>query len=170
MPAIEMLSAPVSADDMRALAELLQDAVEGGASVGFLPPLPRQEAAAFWERAVADLPGRIILVAREAGGGILGSVQLVPAAMPNQAHRADVSKLLVLGPARRRGIARALMLRLEEEAGRIGRSLLTLDTRRGDAAEPLYRGLGYHVAGVIPRYALNAAGGRDDTVVFWKEL
>lgn len=33
------------------------------------------------------------------------------------------------------------------------RSLLTLDTRTGDSAEPLYLSLGYIPAGVIPQYA-----------------
>ncbi len=38
-----------------------------------------------------------------------------------------------------------------------GRTLLTLDTRTGDAAEPLYRSMGYLTAGVIPNYARAAA-------------
>lgn len=101
---------------------------------------------------------------------MLGSAQMIPCAMPNQSHRADVSKLLVHGTMRRQGIARALMLRLEEEARKRDRSLLTLDTRRGDAAEPLYRQLGYQEAGIIPRYARNTAGGLDDTVIFYKEI
>ena len=59
---------------------------------------------------------------------------------------------------------------LEDAACAMGRKLLTLDTRAGDAAEPLYRSLGYHEAGRIPGYALNADGSKHDTVLFWKEL
>lgn len=55
--------------------------------------------------------------------------------------------------ARRRGVARALMVALEPVALGEGRTLLTLDTWTGSAAEMLYRALGYVPAGVIPRYA-----------------
>ena len=45
------------------------------------------------------------------------------------------------------------MAELERRAGRnCGRSLLTLDTRTGDNAEPLYTSLGYRTAGIIPGY------------------
>lgn len=44
---------PLSADQIGelrpALAALLQDAVESGASIGFLPPLPAAEAEAYDE-------------------------------------------------------------------------------------------------------------------------
>ena len=69
---------------------------------------------------------------------------------------AEVQKLLVHPAARRRGLARALMLRAQQEAARAGRNLLTLDTRAGDAAENLYRAMGWQEAGRIPGYALNA--------------
>ena len=39
------------------------------------------------------------------------------------------------------------MARLEQEARSAGRTLLTLDTRAGDAAERLYRAMGWHEAG-----------------------
>ena len=72
--------------------------------------------------------------------------------------------------ARRRGIGRALMLALEAAARRAGRTLLVLDTRVGDSAELLYLGLGYARAGVIPHYALSAAGTLDATVYMYREL
>jgi ribosomal protein S18 acetylase RimI-like enzyme len=45
-----------------------------------------------------------------------------------------------------------------------------LDTRAGDDGERLYRQIGYREAGRIPGYALNAGGGRDATVLFYREL
>lgn len=72
---------------------------------------------------------------------------------PNQQHRAEVVKLLVHPAARRRGVGRALIVALERVAQSHGRTLLTLDTWTGGAAEPLYRSLGYISVGIIPRYA-----------------
>lgn len=72
---------------------------------------------------------------------------------PNQQHRAEIGKLLVHPDARWQGIARALMLIAEDAARREGRTLLTLDTRTGDAAEPLYLSLGYVVVQRIPGFA-----------------
>lgn len=167
---IDFITGTVPAIDRFALIELLMDVVDQGAAISFLPPLTEGEAGAFWDKAFADLAHRRILVARDDVGRIQGSVQLLPSANPNQPHRADVAKLLVHNAARRRGIARALMLAVEDEAKALGRTLLTLDTRRGDAAEALYRSLGYSEAGIIPRYAKNADGSFHDTVIFYKEL
>ena len=61
--------------------------------------------------------------------------------------------MLVHPTARRRGIARALMQALEAIALWEQRTLLTLDTVTGSAAEPLYQSLGYIAVGIIPRYA-----------------
>jgi ribosomal protein S18 acetylase RimI-like enzyme len=77
--------------------------------------------------------------------------------------------MLVHPQARRRGLARALMRRVEQEALKLGRTLLTLDTA-SDAAERLYRSAGYRCVGVIPRYALNPDGSWCDTTVFYKHL
>ena len=90
---------------------------------------------------------------------------------PNQTHRGEVSKLLVHPSIRRRGIAQRLMVRLEAEARSCGRTLITLDTRTGDKAEPLYASLGYVVAGVIPGYARDPREDRlDATTYMYKRL
>jgi len=97
-------------------------------------------------------------------------VQIVTALPPNQPHRAEIAKLLVLRSARRHGLAAALMRRAEECAQEAGKTLLVLDTCAGGAAEKLYKGLGWVHAGVIPKYALNPDGSWCDTVIFWKSL
>jgi ribosomal protein S18 acetylase RimI-like enzyme len=62
-------------------------------------------------------------------------------------------------------------MRHAEEAARMrGRTLLVLDTRRGDTAEQLYSKLGYQKAGVIPRYARSASGELHDTVFMYREI
>jgi GNAT superfamily N-acetyltransferase len=111
-----------------------------------------------------------VLVAR-AGDRIVGTVQLDLSVPPNQQHRAEVAKLLVHPSARRRGIARALMVALEAAARSERRTLLTLDTWTGGSAEPLYLSLGYVVAGVIPRYARGSLTPRlEPTTIMYKEL
>jgi len=155
-------------DDLR---ELLTDAVEDGAAVTFLAPIPRHQAAAFWRgRIEAIAAGTCVLLAAFDGGKLVGSVQITLDTPPNQRHRADINKLVVLRSARRRGIARALMEAVHREAAVERRTLLTLDTRKDDAAEPLYRSLGYIEIGVIPRYSRNSSGTLDDATFFYKEL
>jgi GNAT superfamily N-acetyltransferase len=97
-------------------------------------------------------------------------VQLLPSRKPNQPHRADLAKMLVLRSARRRGLARLLLQRAEAEALARGRTLLTLDTVTGSAAETLYASLGYVRAGVIPGYALMPDGPPAATTIFYKQL
>jgi len=170
---ISMLSADDVASRVPELGALLHACVHAGASVGFVLPHTEDEGEAFWTRRVLPAVrsgGRAVLVAQQ-GGRIVGTVQLGYDTLPNQPHRAEVSKLLVHPDVRRRGIARALMAELEQLAGELGRSLLTLDTRTGDHAEPLYASLGYRTAGVIPGYCLDPFEDRlDSTTIMYKVL
>ncbi|HVR42116.1 MAG TPA: GNAT family N-acetyltransferase [Thermoanaerobaculia bacterium] len=170
-PAIERLTPPVAGSDLLALARLLVDAVESGSAVSFLAPLPLERAEEWWRQSVGtSRPGAIFLVAREPGG-IVGTVQLHPAWAPNQPHRAEVVKLIVHRGSRRAGLGRRLMQAIEQEARRAGFTLLTLDAKRGEPAERLYREEGWIAAGTIPRYALDPDGTTPhDAVLFYKEL
>lgn len=168
---IERLPLPASGPDLRALARLLVDAVESGAAVSFLAPLSVERAEDYWRRTLAESgSGAIFLVARD-DQGLAGTVQLHPAWAPNQPHRAEIAKLLVHRRARGRGLGARLMRSIEEDARREGFRLLTLDAKRGEAAERLYRRLGWIAVGSIPRYALDPDGKTShDAVVFYKEL
>jgi GNAT superfamily N-acetyltransferase len=170
-PAIERLIPPVSGSDLRDLAQLLIDAVESGAAVSFLAPLTIERAEDWWREIISTShSGSIFLVARDVKG-IAGSVQLHPAWAPNQPHRADIAKLLVHSRCRRTGLGTRLMHNIEYSARRAGFSLLTLDAKRGGAAEQLYRRIGWTAVGTIPRYALDPDGATaHDTVIFYKEL
>ncbi|WP_332770985.1 GNAT family N-acetyltransferase [Phenylobacterium sp.] len=154
-----------------ALAAILKDCVEGGASVSFMADMTLADALAFWigvaEAQAAD--GRAVIVAEDDDGPV-GVVEVIPAGPPNQPHRGDVAKMLVHRRGRRRGVGEALM-RAAEQAGRdLGKSLLTLDTVEGEAAERLYARLGWVRVGVIPRYALMPDGRPCGTVVFYKDI
>jgi len=167
---IDELTRPLEASDVTALAHVLIDAVDGGASVGFLPPLGLPEAEAWWRNTLAGADERAAFVVARDETGIAGTVQLLPAWAPNQPHRAEIAKLLVHRRARRRGLGRALMEYAETRAQRAGFTLLTLDTKRGDDAERLYERTGWQRAGIIPGYALDPAGTPCDTVIFYKML
>jgi ribosomal protein S18 acetylase RimI-like enzyme len=155
-----------------ALVGLLRDAVESGASIGFLPPLGDDEARSYWAAVTAGLRegSRVVLGARDAEFGLVGSAQLELAMRPNAGHRAEVTKVIVHRRARRRGIGRALMLALEVHARQLGRTTLILDTRQGDPSEGLYRAVGWTFAGAIPRYARSATGTLDPTALYYKLL
>lgn len=151
--------------------ELLADAVHSGASVGFLPPLNPIEALEYWDTVrEAILDGSRILIAAYDGDELLGSVQLNLEMRANGAHRAEIAKLLVMQRVRRRGVGKALMLAAEQAARQLGRTLLVLDTRKGDPSWQLYQKLGYVIAGEIPGYARSADGSLHTTVFFYKSL
>jgi GNAT superfamily N-acetyltransferase len=161
--------------DAEALADVLLDCVEGGASVSFMWPLPRARALAFWREALAaaERGERIVLVAEGpagASGEVVGTVQVLLDTPDNQPHRGDVAKLLVRRPARRHGVGAQLVRAAEDAAREAGRTLLVLDTVTGSDAERLYARLGWRRLGVIPGYALWPRGGLCDTTVFYREL
>lgn len=169
-PVVIRRAVALSPTERDALADLLVAVVGDGASVGFLAPLARADALAYWDRVAAALDRGTILLLAEADDALAGTVQLQPAESANGPHRAEVAKLLV-GPAcRRRGIGRALMARLEDEARAAGRTLLTLDTRDGDPSNVLYRSLGYAPFGAVPGWTRDAAGRLEATVFYWKDL
>ncbi len=159
---------------MSEFSALLHACVHDGASISFVMPFSPEEAEAFWRKKVLPgvAAGSSLLLAAEADGRIAGSVQLDHDTPPNQPHRAEVRKLLVHPDFRRRGLARGLMAELEARARILGRSLLTLDTRTGDRAEPLYASLGYETVGVIPRFCRDplVAEKLDGTTIMYKAL
>ena len=165
----------LGADEMRAhldaLAAVLVDCVEGGASVGYLAALSHEEARDVYEEYADEVErGRRVLLAAFSNGSLVGTAQLVFAPHPNQPHRAEVARVLVHRSARRHGIAARLMDRIELEALAEGRTLLVLDTVTGDDAERLYERLGWTKVGVIPGYALYPDGRPCNTTFFYKAL
>jgi GNAT superfamily N-acetyltransferase len=154
------------------LAEVLVDCVEGGASVSFMLPISREKAARFWQGVAEGVVRgeRALLVAEDADGEIVGTVQLVLAQPENQPHRADVAKMLVHRRARRQGIAQRLMAGIEDVAQEEGKFVLVLDTVTGGDAERLYVRAGWQRVGSVPDYALMPDGEFCSTTFYCKRL
>ena len=151
------------------LVHLLCDCVDDGASIGFIAPLSKAEAIGYWESIESDLTvgSKVIFLAQD-NDQLMGTVQLSLCQKKNGIHRAEVEKLMVHTNARGKGIGKALMLALENKAKNLQRSLLVLDTRKGDIASNLYESIGYTFAGEIPEFASNSKGGFDSTIYYYK--
>jgi ribosomal protein S18 acetylase RimI-like enzyme len=157
----------LSSNELDELTALLVSCVAQGASLGFLAPLAVDSARDWWAGIPRD---GVILFLAERKGHIVGTVQLQPAESENGAHRGEIAKLLVHPSWRRQGIARTLMMTLEDEARAASKTLLVLDTREGDPSNDLYRTLGYREAGCIPGWARDAAGTPSASVFWYKAL
>lgn len=171
MSEIRRIDAEEARARMGEFCDVLADCVTGGASVGFMAPYRPADALPFWQDVAAAVSeGATLLFAAERAGRIVGTVQVGIRQMPNQPHRADVKKLLVMESERGRGLARALMTAAEAEAARCGKTVLVLDTATGSPAETVYERLGWQRAGVIPDYALYPDGRFCATTFFYKRI
>ncbi|MGA5195437.1 GNAT family N-acetyltransferase [Streptomyces exfoliatus] len=154
------------------LAALLVDAVDGGASVGFLAPLEAYEGAAWWsdvaEEAAAGV--RDVWAAHAPDGGLAGVVTLARTGTANGRHRGEIARLLVHRSARGRGLGRRLLATAEAHAAATGLTLLVLDTQTDSPAERLYRAAGWTAAGTIPDFAADPAGTLRPTTLYYKRL
>jgi GNAT superfamily N-acetyltransferase len=153
------------------LGAILRDAVESGASVNFLEGFTQSEAEEFWRGQISGLAdgGRHLLVAED-GDRLIGTVVLTKAPQPNQPHRADVGKMLVLESHRRKGVGRRLLDAVEALAREEGRTLLMLDTTLGSSGDLLYRSCGWVQYGIVPGHALSTLGVPTATAFFYKEV
>ncbi len=168
---VETLSQARAAALVPELVGLLQEAVAGGASIGFLPPVSDTVANAYWRDAIREIgTGKRVILAALDGERVVGSVQLRLADQANAAHRAEVAKLFVAAAHRGKGIGAELMNAAEAEASRLKRTLLILDVKAGEPAEALYQRLGWQRAGMVPRYSKQADGSLADTVIYWREV
>lgn len=171
MHAIERLTETQARAVLPELVALLQDVVQGGASIGFIDPVSADVAEAYWRDVVREVgrQSRILLIARR-DGKVAGTVQLGLCTRPNGLHRAEVQKLLVHTRWRGQGIAKELMSAIEQEAQTAGRSLLVLDTERGQIAEGMYERAGWIRVGEIPDFACSPDGHLHATVIFYRKI
>ena len=154
------------------LSDVLIDCVEGGASVGFMTPLSRERADAFWNVAISSSlrDERVLMVAEDTGSAkIVGTVQLIFAQPENQPHRGDVAKMLVRRASRNKGTGESLVRMAEEVARKSGRTLLVLDTASVEA-ERVYQRCGWTRVGEVPGYALWPDGRPCSTSFYYKQL
>lgn len=149
------------------LSDILVGVVNAGASVGFLPPLNHRDATGYWEQVLG--PATVLLIA-EQDGRIVGTGQLDLAMRANGRYRAEVCKVLVHPAEQGKGIGKALMRALEDEAHHEGRTLLHLDTNEGDKSNRLYLSAGYTPVGTIPNWAIGGDGKLHGTTFYYKVL
>lgn len=171
MKNIEILEIKEIGDYEEDLSLLLEDSINGGASVGFLAPIEKNEVLNYWREVnnkLAQVNSRLWIAIQQ--GKIVGSVQLSLVSKKNGVHRAEVEKLMVLSTARKQGIATLLLNELENFSREKGLRLLVLDTREGDVSELLYSKIGFVRVGVIPSFALSSKGNFDGTVIYYKKL
>ena len=141
-------------DDLQALCEATNAAILEGGGFGWVTP-PGQQALERYFRGVLLVPERDLFIGR-ADGLITGSAQLVRPPRNNEAqsHAATFMHSFVAPYARGHGLARLMMLKVEERARTAGYRVLNLDVRETQsAAIKLYESLGYIRWGEHPAYA-----------------
>jgi ribosomal protein S18 acetylase RimI-like enzyme len=164
---VEIINVSNIDEHVEELSDLLIKVVHNGASIGFLPPLKKDDADAYWRSCTAP---EIIFLAAKIEGKIAGTVQLHLCTKPNSTHRAEVAKLMTHPSHRQKGIARHLMKEIEKRAKQEGKTLLVLDTREGDPSNLLYQSIGYIEAGRIPNFAQSETGTLDTTILYYKNI
>jgi acetyltransferase len=170
-PTVRLVASTELEHFLPALVELLRESVNGGASLGFLPPLTHHEARRYWQSLGTELRGGSrLLFAASVADRLAGSGQLALPSWPTARHRAELNKVMVAAALRGHGIGRTLLQAIHDSAWQRGRSLLVLNARRGDLAETFYKRLGYREAGVIPGYMIGAAGEACDNVAMYRPL
>ena len=146
--------------DLHDLCDAAEAAIKGGGGFGWLSVPPRHIMEAYW-RGVLLVPDRQVFVAR-LDGTICGSAQLARPPRNNEAQSfaAQLSGNFIAPWARGHGLARHLVIVVEDAARAAGFTILNLDVRDTQtAAIQLYEGLGYVRWGTHPAYA--RVGGRE---------
>jgi ribosomal protein S18 acetylase RimI-like enzyme len=151
--AVERLE-KVAGTDLHDLCDAAEAAIKGGGGFGWLSVPPRHIMEAYW-RGVLLVPERQVFVAR-LDGTICGSAQLARPSRNNeaQAFAAQLTSNFIAPWARGHGLARHLVLVVEDAARAAGFTVLNLDVRDTQtAALQLYESLGYVRWGTHPAYA-----------------
>jgi hypothetical protein len=140
--------------DLNSLCEATDAAIIDGGGFGWVNP-PGRRALETYFRGVLLVPERELFVAR-LNGVIVGSAHLVRPPRNNeaQAFAAHFMHSYIAPYARGHGLARMLILGIEDRARELGYHVLNLDVRETqEAAIRLYESLGYIRWGVHPDYA-----------------
>ncbi len=168
---MRVIAAPELIDVIGDLSDILVETVNGGAPLGFMPPISRDTARDYWISLLPELRSlrRILLVAMT-NGRVVGSAQLELSRRGNSPHRANVEKVFVSRAARGHGVGTMLMSTIEDVALQHGRTLLVLNTRNDLPPHFWYRSLGWSDVGVIPGWTVGSHGERFDHVSMYKDL
>jgi ribosomal protein S18 acetylase RimI-like enzyme len=140
--------------DLHDLCDAAEAAIKAGGGFGWLKAPPRHIMEAYW-RGVLLVPDRQLFVAR-LDGTICGSAQLARPVRNNeaQAFAAQLTGNFIAPWARGHGLARRIVVAIEEAARAAGFAILNLDVRDTQtAAIQLYESLEYVHWGTHPAYA-----------------
>ena len=140
--------------DLDDLCDAAEAAIKGGGGFGWLNAPPRHIMENYW-RGVLLVPERRLFVAR-LDKTICGSAQLVRPPRNNeaQAFAAQMMSNFIAPWARGHGLAKRLVVAVEDGARAAGYTILNLDVRDTQtAAIQLYESLGYIRWGTHPAYA-----------------
>ncbi len=151
--AVERLAA-FAGTDLEDLCDAAEDAIKAGGGFGWLAAPPRHIMEAYW-RGVLLVPERNLFVGR-LDDTICGSAQLARPPRNNEAQSfaAQLTSNFIAPWARGHGLAKRIVLAVEEAARAAGFDILNLDVRATqEAAIQLYESLGYRRWGVHPAYA-----------------
>ena len=151
--AVEALTS-FRATDLQDLCDASDAAIAEGGGFGWVQAPPRHVMESYW-RGVLLVPERRLFVAR-LDGTICGSAQLVHPARNNeaQAFAATLMHNFIAPWARGHGLARRLVVAVEDAAREAGFAILNLDVRATQsAAIQLYETLDYVRWGTHPVYA-----------------
>ena len=146
--------AELSGSGLHELCDAAEAAIVGGGGFGWLTPPPRHVMEAYW-KGVLLVPERDLFIGR-LDGTVAGSAQLMRPLKNNeaQAFTGQLTTFFVAPWARGHGLARKLVLAVEDAARAAGLRALNLDVRETqERAIAVYQQLGYRHWGSNPRYA-----------------
>ncbi len=168
---VEALDIAAAESAERSLIRLLQDCAACGASTGFVTPVSRDSASAYWKTITQAVGrGEIRPFAAWLDGALVGTLQLGLDLAEDQRHRADIRQVLVSPTCRQRGVARALLQSAEAVARAAGLVLLVLEARPDPAAQRLAHSLGWQDAGSVPGQIRDGQGQFHSMARFFKPL
>ncbi|GEM_PF-1201266 len=116
--------------------------------------------------------GKGVQLVATVGGVVIGTLILTREEHPLEAHRAELTSLVVHPDYQRRGIARRLVEESKTYAKNMGIEILEISCRGGEAAETVYRRLGFIEWGRLPRGLIEPWGEHIvyDVVHFYQPL
>ncbi len=153
---------PAVETDMPALTAILNAAITGTTSTGYLEPVTLEDRLPWWD---SHLDPRYPILAAEHAGEVIGYASLSPWS-PYPVYRDTVESSLFLAPsAQGRGLGTALMRELLAEAKRLGHHVVLSRIWSQNAASlAMCRKCGYELIGTQREVGLRN-GAREDCVL-----
>ena len=154
-PEAQHVTQQLASGDLNDLCDATYAAIADGGGFGWVTPPSRQILERYWN-GVITMPARELFVAR-LDRVICGTAQLIHPAENNEAQQFAVhmTSLFIAPWARKYGLARLLLDRVEACAGDSGYRIINLDVRESQAAAiRLYESAGYNCIGRHPYYAV----------------